>query len=184
MISKKKITNMNKLHVLLILTLSLLLGDIQKNQIGFSGSIGLLSPINGETRSQYSTGYITSLMIKFPKKINILNHDFTILSEMNISMLNGNEIENINMVSGSAHLETSFNKSPIGMRIGTGIANHSYSGIVGLANLDFLHQLELKNVDISIELRLQQVINITDNYRFDFNHNLYGININFGRSIH
>ena len=87
----------------------------------------------------------------------------------------------MNITSGLIHLETSFNKSLFGIRMGTGIAGHPYSGVIGLTNLDFLHHLSLKKINISIGFRLQKVINITENYKFDFNHNLYGININFGK---
>jgi len=174
---------MNKFKILLILSLSLILADASKQDIGISGSIGMLSPTNNKTRSEYSVGYTTGLMIKFPKKIKILKYDFKICSEMNISMLNGNEIENINITSAILHLETNLKKSPFDIRFGGGIANHTYSGITGLTNLDFIHKMEFEKINVSIGLRLQQIINITDNYKFDFNHSLYGININFGKFL-
>ena len=129
-----------KTCILLILCLSFILGE---SKVSFSGNIGILSPINSKTRSDYSVGYATGLMIKFPKKIKILNHDFMISSEVNTNILDGNNIKDINMISGLVHLETLFSKSPFGIRFGTGIADHPYSGIVGLTNLDFLHQLTI-----------------------------------------
>ena len=88
---------MNKFKILLILFLSIILANTSKEEIGISGSIGIFSPTNNKTRSEYSAGYTTGLIIKFPKKIKILKNNFTISSEMNINTLNGNNIKDINM---------------------------------------------------------------------------------------
>ena len=100
-----------------------------------------------------------------------------------MNILNGINNKDMTMTSTLVCLKTSFDKSPFNIYLGAGIADHPYSGLVGLTTLDFLHKLELKKIDVSISLRLQQIINVTENYKFEFNHSLYGININFGKSI-
>ena len=45
-----------------------MLADVPKQEIAIAGSIGILSPTDSKTRSEYSAGYTTGLMIKFPKK--------------------------------------------------------------------------------------------------------------------
>ena len=59
------------------------------------------------------------------------------------------------------HLDTKFDKLPIDFSFGAGVGDHPNSGIVGLALLDISHSLPCKKVDVSLGLRIQQVINVT-----------------------
>ena len=101
---------MNTFRILLILSLSFLLGDAQKEKIGVSGNIGVLSPINTKTRSEYTTGHSTGLIIDFPKKIILIKHPFTMSSEINMNILNGINDKNMTMTSALVYLKTPFNK--------------------------------------------------------------------------
>ena len=178
---------MKLFNLFLVLTLSFLIAQETDKKSGkamtLSGTMGYLSAIDDQTRASYDSGCSVGLSFDFPKELTIFKHKFTTGAEVNFVNLEGNATDDLSINSVIFHLDTKFDKLPIDFSFGTGVGIHPNSGYVGLALLDISHSLPCKKVDISLGLRIQQVINVDGDFNLDFNHNLYGINLKVGKKI-
>ena len=178
---------MKLFKILLILTLSFLIAQETDDKSGkamtLSGTVGYLSAIDDDTRASYDSGCSLGLSFDFPKELTIFKHQFTTGAEVNFVNLEGNATDDLSINSLIFHLDTKFDKLPVDFSFGAGVGDHPNSGIVGLALLDISHSLPCKKVDVSLGLRMQQVINVTEDFDFKFDHNLYGINLKVGKKF-
>ena len=160
--------------------------DYFKNwNIGVNAHIGQISPITSTDRAAYNPGHSLGISLQAPKTLAMFKQQFIYGVSLDFSLLNGNTEITKKINALSFDLQTKFKKLPLDFKIGFGIADISDVGISASGTLDIMHKLSNENnkIDFAIGIRLQQIFNITEDYKVSHLHSLYGLNISIGKSI-
>ena len=162
------------------------LKDLFKDwNLGINGHIGQISPITSTDRSAFNPGRNIGLSIQAPKPIKLFKQNFIYGVTINSSLLTGNTVPTKKMNTISFDLETKFKKTPLDFKFGFGVTDESIYGIAGSGTIDIMHKLSNINdkLDCSIGIRFQQIFDVSDYWKIEHIHSLYGIFINIGKSI-
>jgi len=159
--------------------------DSSEKTINVFGHLGQVSPLTSKYRAQYNAGSSMGINLSFPdKKIKIFKHPFSMGMELNFSKLDGNQSDdNLEIHSLIFQLLTAFDKLPVDFTFGFGILNVAEQQLHASGIIDISHKLPLKNLDLSVGIRFQQVFDLQKNYRVEHRQALYGLNLKFGKTI-
>ena len=145
-----------------------------------------LGPLISLDKDNYNGGYSLGFSLTLPTKIELFKNTFSTSIETIFSSLSNDNNFDGKINSIGLILNSPIRNTPLSYSIGGGYTHHSIHKIAGMGLVSILYKLPLENINISLDFRLQKVINITKEYELDFNqqsHNLYGINFSFGKPI-
>ena len=177
-----------------ISTLSDAIESVSDNSIKKKRDFNLsfcLGPLISLDNDEYGSGYSMGYSLVLPTKITIFNNTFSTSIETIFSSLFSDENINgennsISLISLGLILNSPIDSTPLSFSIGGGYTHHSIHKVAAMGLASISYKLPFENFNVSLDLRLQKVINLTREYELEFNthsHNLYGINFLFGKEI-
>ena len=187
---------MKLLNTFLILSLCLLSAQETKTEnkknfkelfknwnLGVNAHLGQMSPITSADRAAYNPGHSVGITLQAPKSLTLFKQKFIYGISFDFSSLNGNTVKTKRINTISFDIETKFEKLPLDFRLGFGISDDNVYGIAASGILDIMHDLSSDKLDFSIGIRFQQIFDINENYKVQHLHGLYGLNLNFGKTL-